>query len=186
VPIALALATLDYVFPRNLIGSLPLLLVAAGAALTTDRARWGGAALLTGALALSVLALVRIGTDDGLQRDDVRSAAAYLDKQRAAAIVVSPANDARTLSYYLGRFFTLVDPGVGTRDIAALELTRAPVGERKPPRTVPGFRVADVEDTDTYRLVLLRAPSPVMVGPALAAQAAARPEDAALVADLTR
>jgi hypothetical protein len=133
-----------------------------------------------------VLALVRIGTDDGLQRDDWRSAAAYLDKKRAAALVVSPANDARPLSYYLGRFFTLVDPGVGTSEIAVIELTRAPIGERTPPRTVPGFRVADVEDTDTYRLVLLRSPTRVMVGPALASQAAARPDDAAVVADLTR
>ena len=62
----------------------------------------------------------------------------------------------------------------------------APVDQRTPPRTVPGFTVAAIKDTDTYRLVLLRSPTRVTVGPALARQAALRPEDAATVADLTR
>jgi hypothetical protein len=142
--------------------------------------------LLAVVLALSVLGLVRIGTDDELQRDDWKSVAGYLDERRAAALVISPANDSRSLSYYMGRFFKIVEPGPGTSQIAVIEVTRAPLAERPRPKAVPGFRIAEVKDTGTYRLVLLRAPRKVFVGPGLAAQAALRPEDVALVADLTR
>ncbi len=51
---------------------------------------------------------------------------------------------------------------------------------------MPGFAVAEVRDTGTYRIVLLRAPARTVVGPALAARAALWPENVALVADLTR
>jgi uncharacterized membrane protein len=186
VPIVFALASLDYVFPRNLIGSLPPLLVAFGAALTASRARRVGAVLLTVVLALSALGLVRTATEDKLQRDDWRGVAEYLDQRRAGALVVSPANDARPLSFYLGRVYNIVDPGVGTSEIAVIDVTRAPEDERIPPRAVPGFSVAEVKDEGAYRLVLLRSARRMVVGPALARQAALRPEDAALVADLTR
>jgi hypothetical protein len=99
--------------------------------------------------------------------------------------VISPAVEARTLRYYLGHLFNIVEPGVRTREIAIVDLTRAPAGERIPPRQVPGFTVADVKDTATYRLVLLRSPEPVAVGPGLALQVAARPGDVAAVADLS-
>lgn len=186
-PIVFAIATLDYVFPRNLIGSLPPLLIGFGAGLAAAGARRGGAALLAVVLALSTVALVHTATDDDLQRDDWRSAAAYVEKRRARAIVVSPAHDARTLSYYLGRRFSnIAEPGVGTSEIAVVDLTRAPVAERPQPKAVPGFTIAEVKDTGTYRLVLLRSPNRVVVGPALALQAALRPADAATVDDLSR
>jgi hypothetical protein len=137
-------------------------------------------------LVLCTVALIRAGTDDELQRDDWRSVAEYLDDRHARALVVSPANDIRTLSFYMGRFFNLNDPGVETNVIAVIELTREPADRRNPPRSVPGFTVAEVKDEGSYRLVLLRSPRLTTVGPGLARQAAPRPEDVALVADLSR
>jgi len=98
---------------------------------------------------------------------------------------VSPANNVRPIDYYMGHLFNIVDPGVNTDRIAVIDTTRAPRGERIPPRRVPGFTTAQVLDTDTYRIVLLRAPEPVAVGPGLALQAAARPQDVRAVADVT-
>jgi 4-amino-4-deoxy-L-arabinose transferase-like glycosyltransferase len=184
VPIVLAVATLDYVFARNLIGSLPVLLVAFGAALTVAGARRLATGLAVLVLALSVLAVGRIATDDALQRDDWKSASSYLRERRVQALVISPAIEARTVSYYLGKLYNIVDPGVKTTQIAVVDLTRAPEGERSPPKPPPGWTVADVRDTDTYRLVLLRSPRPDVVGPGLALQVAARPGDVAAVADL--
>jgi mannosyltransferase len=184
VPIVFALGTLDYVFPRNLIGSLPPLLVVFGIAVTISRSRAAGAALLAVALALSAVALVRTGTDDALQRDDIRAVSNYLDRHRAFAVVVAPADDVRPLSYYQGGLAKIVDPGVTTTEIAVIDFTRAPRGERAAPRPVPGFTVAEVKDTGTYRLVLLRSTRPIVVGPALARQATPRPEDSATYADL--
>jgi mannosyltransferase len=187
VPIAFALATLDYVFPRNLIGSLPPLLVAFAAALTAARARLAGGILLAAVLALSALALVRTGTDDALQRDDWRTAVDDLDRTRAGAIVVSPADNLRPLRHYYPRpLFELVDPGVGTSEIAVLDTTRAPIAERIAPRPPPGFAVAEIRDTDTYRIVLLRSSAQMVVGPGLARRAAARPDNVHPVADLER
>jgi len=185
VPIALALVTLDYVYPRNLIGSLPPLLVAFGAALTARRAALAGAVLGAAVLALSAVSLIRTATDDALQRDDWRAAVGYLEQHDVQAIVVSPANNVRPIDYYMGHLFNIVDPGVNTDRIAVIDTTRAPRGERIPPRRVPGFTTAQVLDTDTYRIVLLRAPEPVAVGPGLALQAAARPQDVRAVADVT-
>jgi mannosyltransferase len=185
VPIALALITLDYVYPRNLIGSLPPLLVAFGALLTTRRAALAGAVMGVAVLALSTVALIRTATDDALQRDDWRGAVGYLEQHHVQAVVVSPANNARPIDYYMGHLFGIVDPGLKTDRIAVIETTRAPRGERIPPRRVPGFTTAEVKDTDTYRIVLLRAPRPVVVGPGLALQAAADPQDVRAVADVT-
>jgi len=185
VPIVLALGSLDYVFARNLVGSLPLLLVGFGAALTTKRAALAGAVLGSAALALSAVALVKTAGDDALQRDDWRRAAAYLEQRHVQAIVISPANNVPPLDYYKGHLFNIVDPGVLTDKIAVIDTTRAPLGERIPPRRVPGFTTAEVEDTGTYRIVLLRSPKPVLVGPGLALQSAARPQDVRAVADNT-
>jgi hypothetical protein len=185
VPIALALITLDYVYPRNLIGSLPPLLVAFGAVLTARRAALTGAVLGATVLALSAVSLIRTATDDALQRDDWRTAVDYLEQHDVQAIVVSPANNVRPIDYYMGQLFNVVDPGVTTDRIAVIDTTRAPRGDRIPPRQVPGFTTAEVKDTDTYRIVLLRAPKPVAVGPGLALQAAARPQDVRAVADVT-
>ena len=185
LPIVLALGSLDYVFPRNLIGALPPLIVGFGAALTAIRLREVGAVMASAVVALSVLALVRTGTDDALQRDDWRRASRFLTENRVQAIVVSPANDARPLDYYLGHLFNIVDPGVNTDRIAVIEVTRAPRADRVPPRQAQGFTASNVVDTGTYRLVLYRSPRPQVVGPALALQAAARPENVAAKADLS-
>jgi uncharacterized membrane protein len=186
VPIALAVVTLDYVFPRNLIASLPPLLVALAAGLTSTGARRTGLALLALLCALFAVALVKIGTDDVLQRDDWR-AAAELEGTNARVIVVSPAIEARTLRHYRPGLRDLIEPGVGdTTEVAVIGLTRAPRGERPDPAPpAPGFRPAKVIDTGTYRIVVFRGPRSV-VGPRGATAAALQPDDSFGLADLSR
>jgi uncharacterized membrane protein len=186
VPIAMALATLDYVFPRNLIGSLPPLLVAFAAALTASRAPRAGAAVLAVVCALSLVAVVRIATDDALQRDDWRSAVAILDEHHARVIVVSPANEARTLRWYRPNLPNLIDPGVATGEVAIVGLTRAPEDERPTPRLPPGFRAVATVDRGTYRLIIADAPQEQLVSPAMALGSALAVGNAAAVADLRR
>jgi mannosyltransferase len=187
VPIALAVVTLDYVFPRNLIASLPPLLVALAAGLTSTGARRTGLALLALLCALFAVALVKIGTDDVLQRDDWRAAAAELEGTNARVIVVSPAIEARTLRHYRPGLRDLIEPGVGdTTEVAVIGLTRAPRGERPDPAPpAPGFRPAKVIDTGTYRIVVFRGPRSV-VGPRGATAAALQPDDSFGLADLSR
>lgn len=186
VPIAMALATLDYVFARNLIGSLPPLLVAFAAGLTPARAPRAGFAILALVVALSALALVRTATDDALQRDDWRSISAELDLYGARAVAVSPSIEARTLRWYRGNLPDLVDPGVGTREVAVVGLTREPRSRRRTPPAPPGFAPVKVLDRDTYRLAIFRAPGEVLVGPTAVLGSAFRPGDAYPLADLRR
>ena len=186
VPIALAIASLDYVFPRNLIGSLPPLLVAFAAGTTVSRAPRAGAVVLGIVCALSALAVVRIATDDRLQRDDWRSAAAELDRHRARVVVVSPANEARTLRWYGPNLPDVVEPGVATSEVAIAGLTRAPRDERPSPQPPPGFRTVRTIDGNTYRLIIAQAPAEAVVGPAAALGSALIPGDAHAVADLRR
>ena len=184
VPIVLALGTLDYVFPRNLIGSLPPLLVALAAGLTAVRARPVGYALLAGVCALFVLSLVRVGTDDGLQRDDWRAVRATLERRNPPVIVVSPAIQARSLRYYAGDMPALLDPGLETGAVAAVGLTREPRADRVMPEApAPGFS-PKVFDGDTYRVVLFEG-TPAMIGVVAAHRAALEPSDAQPLADLT-
>jgi 4-amino-4-deoxy-L-arabinose transferase-like glycosyltransferase len=186
VPIAMAVATLDYVFPRNLIGSLPPLLVAFAAGLTASRAPRAGAAVLALVCALSLVAVVRIATDDALQRDDWRSAVAILDHHHARVVVVSPANEARTLRWYLPGLPTVVDPGVATDEVAIVGLTRAPRDQRPVPRPPAGFRTVLTVDRGTYRLIIADAPQELVVSPAMALGSALEAGNAAAVADLRR
>jgi len=186
VPVVSALATLDYVFPRNLIGSLPALLVAFGAALTVASARRAGGVLLAAVVVLSAVALVRTATDDRLQRDDWRSVARFLDGRHARILVTSPQDDGRALSYYMGGLLELTDPGVETQEVAVVELTRAPLRERRALLPVPGFRPIATSDAETYRLVLERSPRTVTLGPGAVLPFAFRPDDAAAYADLNR
>jgi mannosyltransferase len=186
VPIAMAVATLDYVFARNLIGSLPVLLVAFAAGLTGTHVGRAGAAVLALVWALSLLALVRIATDDALQRDDWRSAAHALDDQRAGVIVVSPADEARTLRWYRPNLPDLIDPGIATREVAIVGLTRAAPSKRPSPQPPPGFRIVATIDRGTYRMTIARAPRATTVSPAAALQSAMTPADAQAVADLRR
>jgi uncharacterized membrane protein len=184
VPIVLALATLDYVFPRNLIGALPALLVALAAALTTRRA---GIVLLGVVCALFAVALVRNAGDDALQRDDWRAVATQLDRGHARVVVVSPAIEARSLRHYEHGLTDLVNPGVGdTVEVAVIGLTRAPRSERRiPAAPAPGFEPAQVIDAGTYRMVIFRGP-PFVITPEGAAGAALERGDSAGLADVTR
>jgi uncharacterized membrane protein len=183
-PVVLAFVTLDYVFPRNLIGSLPTLLVALGAGLTAARARRLGLALLAVICTLFAVALVRVATDDALQRDDWRGVRATIERSRAHVIVVSPRIESRSLHHYVPDLVNLVDPGLAPSVVAVVRLTREPYDDRPEPRPpAPGF-TPTVIDTGTYRIVLFRG-RPTLIGPARALGAAVEPSDAHAFGDLT-
>ena len=182
IPIAFALVTLDYVFPRNLIGSLPVLLVALGAALTSPRARRAGVALSAALAVLFAVALVRTATDGALQRDDWRGVRADLgDGDRL--IVVAPDTSARSLLFYTPRTLPLWDTALPVDDIAVVELTRATRDERRRPAPPPGgFRAVRTVDADSYRVVVFRARERVPTAEGAAATAVA-PRPAEVIVD---
>ena len=186
VPLGMAFATLDYVFARNLIGSLPPLLVVFGAGLTARRAPRATTSAAVAVVVLSIVVLGRTGTDDALQRDDWRSIAAELDYHRARVVVVSPGIQVRTLRWYRDGLPDLVEPGVLTTEIAVVGLTRAPLSERAVPALPPGFRAVTTVDHGTYRLVIARAAAEQEVPPGLAAGSGFTPGDLYVVADLRR
>jgi hypothetical protein len=130
--------------------------------------------------------VVRIATDDALQRDDWRSAARALKAHHAGVIVVSPADEARTLRWYRPNLPNLIDPGFVTREVAVVELTRAAPADRETPPPPPGFRTVATVDRDTYRLTVARAPQDTLVSPAAARASALTPDDAQAVADLRK
>ena len=108
-PLALALIGLDYIEPRNLLGSLvPFVVVVAaglGVALRGHlRGRSLGRAIpAVSALAVSAAMVVTTNVDPVLQRDDWRELSALLARAgRADVIITQPPSAGKPLRYYFG------------------------------------------------------------------------------------
>jgi hypothetical protein len=142
VPILLAIVGIDFLNPRNLIGSVVPLLVVAGLGFGAQRAgRAGIAAALAGCILFSgVLAAVYASAQ--MQRPDWRGAARSIGPPSGPRVLVVPHNGDDPLAYYLNaqKFKPSRFPrGVRVREIDVLS-TRT---EITPPRH--GFRLVREE-----------------------------------------
>ena len=138
LPLALALAGVDYIEPRNLLGSLlPLLaLVAGGLDLAGRRladARANGSLRLAPAIALAApfcVMLVLTTANPQLQRDNWRGLSKLVAQRgRVGVLLTQPPSAGKPLDYYLTRPLPrLAAPdfpcGVKTRKIVTLSSTR--------------------------------------------------------------
>jgi mannosyltransferase len=101
VPFALAVAGLDFVDPRNLIGSLIPLLVAGGIAFGLRNARRSGVVCTAAVAALFAAVLVAVYVSAQMQRADWRGAAAAIGAPTGPRVLVVPKNGDDGLVYYL-------------------------------------------------------------------------------------
>jgi mannosyltransferase len=160
LPLALALAGLDYLFARYAIGGLVPVLVVAAAGFETSRAGLA-AALALGAM--WVATDVRAVTDRGLQRDDWRGAVAALGPARELRAVAVPRDfDTTPLTVYLRGAAPLPDGGAAVRDLAVIRLVR---GGDPPPLRIPGFVAVARRRATSYELLRFRAPVATRVTP---------------------
>ena len=102
LPIGLAIFGLDYVNPRNLIGAVVPLLVAAAIGFGTRRAWAAGAVGAAAGCLLFVGVDVAVLASAQMQRPDWRGAAAAIGSARAPRILVVNHNGDDPLDYYLG------------------------------------------------------------------------------------
>jgi Dolichyl-phosphate-mannose-protein mannosyltransferase len=169
VPVLLALGGSDYVIARNAI----LAIVPGAICLATGYAASRLGLGVAGALcALGLAITLSVSLDDRYGRTDWRGAAARLERTAAErAVVVTPFLSRQLWAPYFPGLEEPAGDAVEVREIAAIGLATeegfnltGPV-EPPPPNAAPppGFRVAEVEETPTYTLVLYRAPVPQRV-----------------------
>jgi len=174
LPLALAIAGVDYFLTRNLIAAALPLAVALAAGLGARRA---GRAGLGAAVALSALSLgivVAVAAEPSFQRDDWRGAAQALgtpSEQRA--IVVMPASGRVPLELYLPRARPMPAAGLALGEVDFIGLaggkTGAVAASARPsswgPPSLPGFRLVERRDAEAYTTVRLRSTTPAFVWP---------------------
>lgn len=164
LPFALALVGLDFVDPRNMIGSLVPVLVAGGIAFGLQRARAPGAVCAVGAAALSAAVLVAVYASAQMERPDWRGAAVAIGPPTGPRILVVPKNGDDGLVYYLhAREFERkrFRRGIGVREIDVLS--------KQPLITPPGRGFELVEQrglAPSFVLRRFRSPRTVLVRPA--------------------
>jgi mannosyltransferase len=154
LPVALALGGLDYVEPRNLLGSLVPLIVVVAAGVDVSmrglaRSSLAGRVVPALAVAAPFAALILLTeTTPALQRDNWRALSdAVADSGRVGVVITDPPAAAKPLDYYLHRALPRLGPakfpcGVWARKIVIIsrgrpESTRGPfrlVEERQLPQ----------------------------------------------------
>ena len=168
-PLGLALAGLDYVEPRNLLGSLvPFLIVAAAGIDVTLRlvGRRPRPRLALAAPAVAVVApfaamIAATAAVPSLQRDDWRAISALLRADGPAGLIITqPASAGKPLRYYFGhplRPLGQSDFPCGVRASSIVTLSR------NLPEPLPrsGFRLVSVVETaQRWEIATYRAPRP--------------------------
>jgi len=169
VPVGLALAGLDYVEPRNLLGSLvPLLVVAAGGldvALRAVPARRPTAALrlapVLAPVCLFAALLAATWLNPAFQRYDWRRLGHLVAGSPTPGVILAdPASGAKPLHYFLGRPLAPLDAarypcGVRSRTLVT-------VSRRRPrPDPASGFRLASSRTSQGWFVDRFRAPTAV-------------------------
>jgi mannosyltransferase len=162
-PFVLALAGADFVDPRNLIGSLGPLLVAAGIAFGVVRARLAGTVAAVATAGLFAIVLVAVNVSAQLDRPDWRGAAEAVGPPRGPRVMIVPHNGDDGMAYYLHAAEFDRRPfrgGLRVREIDALS-TRFAV---TPPGR--GFKLVELRRmAPTFYLRRYRSPVPVSIRP---------------------
>jgi mannosyltransferase len=173
LPLLLAGAGLDYVLSRNLLVAFPPLALVA--ALGIARLRTLGWALLAGAVALGLAAVIGVDADPRYQRDDWRDAL-HAATQGAGphALAISPSAGAIPAQVYVPHAVALpAQAAVREVDAVTLPVRRPGRGLVVPPLPTPapppGFVLVERRTTKTYALARFRAPRPMPVDPATVA-----------------
>jgi hypothetical protein len=173
VPLALAVAGLDYLLTRNLItAAVPLLLVAAIGFASPRAGRVGPAAC-------AALAVISVGVyagqeaDRAYQRDNWRGAIEAIGHERGPRVVVVPSSSAPPAArVYLPRPARAAADGLAAReiDLVVIPMRRANEPLEPPKPTVldapEGFRLVSVKRAGTYAVTRYRAPrlQPIATG----------------------
>jgi mannosyltransferase len=162
-PFVLAVAGLDLVDPRNLIGALAPLLVAGGIAFGVRNSRWLGVLCTAVAALLFAAVMVAVYVSAQMQRDDWRGAAAAIGSPTGPRVLVVPKNGDDGLVYYLhAREFERrrFQRGIRVREIDVLSKPFA----ISPPES--GFKLVEKRGlAPSFILRRYRSPHPVLVRP---------------------
>jgi 4-amino-4-deoxy-L-arabinose transferase-like glycosyltransferase len=157
-----AMAATDYIDTRNLVPTLPALLIVVAAAVGSARAGRAGALALAGVVAVNVFGVAAVLGDVHFRRADWRAAARALGPTTEVRAIVSAGPAERGLPPYLSvRLFPLFGARVREVDVLALDggmlaLTPPPVTATAP----PGFTLVQRVRTETYTLLRYRSPVP--------------------------
>jgi len=160
VPVALALAGIDFLDPRNLAATwLPLIIVPAAGFAVGGRV---GLVALSALLATFVVAVIAVNTDQALQRTDYRGLASALGASPGPGertIVVSPGFNWTALAHYLPKYPQLSSGNVGVREVDLVGWkTQALSSEARLILSQHGFRLAEALTVQKLRLVRFLAP----------------------------
>lgn len=170
VPLLLDLGGLHYVLARNLLGALPVALVATGLVLSAQRVATLGTAVAL-ALALGMFCVSVAGSlDPRLQRLDYRSAAQALRDAPGGTVVVVAYPGTAPLEVYLPGLRPLALGGAPVSDVHMVEPLRRRDAKRAARPTTPappaGFTLVSREDAPTFTRVRFRAARPRTARPA--------------------
>ena len=154
VPLLLAAAGLDYLFPRNAIAAFVPAAIALAAGFATGRAGLAAAAALC---AIAVAVNIQVSFNESLQRDDLRGLAKALGKPEAdRAIVINPQVQLRALEQYTGPLPKFPQRVVDLYEVDAILITRDDI-EREPQPPVEGFELVERRSSESWQLVRFRA-----------------------------
>ena len=173
LPFVLAVAGVDYLITRNLIGAWVPALAVLAAGLAAPRARVAGAVLTSLLCVLLLVETIGVEANPAYQRGDWRGAARALGPLRGSrALVVSPVAGGLALQFYTQGLHPYPDAAYATTEIDAVAVaerrqgqTPAPPRPARPAPPPPGFAFAGEARSDTFTIVRYRAPRPTPLPP---------------------
>jgi hypothetical protein len=172
VPLTLAAAGLDYLFPRNALAAFVPAAIALSAGFGTARAGRLGPAAAAALCATAIAVTIQVSLNPSLQRDDWRGLARALGPPAGdRALVLNPQVQVHALEHYLPGP-GLVDyppPGATVREVDAVLVTRGSP-PRAPQAPSAAFRLVERRGSESWRLARFEAPAPAPVGPPFAEQ----------------
>jgi 4-amino-4-deoxy-L-arabinose transferase-like glycosyltransferase len=155
VPVGLAVAGIDSVTPRNLLGVYAVALIAYGV-LLSGVGRWSSAAVLAAIVAVNAVSVAAIYTQDAQPRDDWRSATRAVPRTCGEQLIVVSSGNGPAVRYYLP---DARRPGtLGPVPADDVSLVRVAPSDQPPiPPRVPGFRLEKVIRGEGFAIFDLRA-----------------------------
>jgi mannosyltransferase len=156
VPLTLAVAGFDYLFPRNAIAAFVPAAIALAVGFATSRAGLAAAAALC---AIAIAVNIQVSVNEGLQRDDFRGLAEELGPALAdRAIVLNPPVQVRGIEQYAGPLPEFPVRVVPVYEVDAVLIRRGDA-ERRPEPPLPGFRLVERRATASWEIARFRAVS---------------------------